>query len=709
MSRRSSFVLWALSLVLGAAYAFAVLGPRPLNPLDVSWLYHDPATAYLGWAFSRQEEHLTLPLGWAGALGYPLGVPAAYFDSIPLLAAAGWLLRGVLPPAFQYFGLYFALCCVLQFYFGYRISLRLGRGNPWVGVLGGGLFLTAPTFLWRALGHFALGSHWMILAALEQLLDASDRPTGRRIAFRGALCFFAGSINPYIAFMTLLVLSGACLRTLLCRRKCLARIALNLAVMLGCVLVSLILFGFLRSGDASQYAGEGYESFSMNLLAPIDPQHWGALLLPPQSFTLAQTAGYNYLGLGLLVCGIVSIAKAPIVLGALLRRESLSALAIFIASLLLALSTLATAGSMVLYHVVAPEPAATLLRAFRASGRLFWPGYYLLVIGIIAATVRAFPGRWLYLVLGATLLLQYADTSSFRHAIHAQWKSSRMPAVSSDPAWRELGGTQTHLVVMPAWQCSSEATPGGVDGFAAFGQLALEKHMTINSFYAGRYSRRQIAFFCQDQLDMIVKDGLQDDTAYVFSKAMLATVVAIDKRNNYCRFVDGTILCSLKPGFKGAAPDILQEVPVLRSGMVVPFTTAQPDSDSLVDAHWWTRESFGRWMIGPTASMLFRVAAHPQRNVAIDLTLWPFVRPTHPHQRLTLSVNGKLLLQKEFEQNAPTEIRLVISRDLVTEDGSVKLDFDLPDAVSPRSLGQDEDVRLLSFAVTQLRVEDAGD
>lgn len=182
---------------------------------------------------------------------------------------------------------------------------------------------------------------------------------------------------------------------------------------------------------------------------------------------------------------------------------------------------------------------------------------------------------------------------------------------------------------MPAWQCSSEATPGGEEGFAVFGRLALEKHMTINSFYAGRYSRKQIVFFCQDQLASIIKDGLQDDTAYVFNKAMLATVVAADKRSNYCRYVDGTILCSLKPGFSGAAADIVQDVPVLHSGMVVPFTSAQPESDRFVDARWWATESFGRWMIGPSASFdrLVSVSVSDRAGRALACPLCLYQRP----------------------------------------------------------------------------------
>jgi len=201
---------------------------------------------------------------------------------------------------------------------------------------------------------------------------------------------------------------------------------------------------------------------------------------------------------------------------------------------------------------------------------------------------------------------------------------------------------------------------------------------------------------------------LQDDTAYVFKKSMLATVVMMEKRSNYCRYVDDLILCSLKEGFSGAAPSLSQDVPILRSGMVIPFTNAQPDSDKLVDARWWDKESFGRWMIGTSASMLLKVSPHPQRDVRVNLTLMPFVRPSHTSQRLGIIGNGKLLLQASFDQPSTSDVQLVIPRDLVGEDGSVRLDFDLPDAVSPNSLAQNGDNRVLSFAVTQLRVEESG-
>ncbi|MGB8075894.1 MAG: DUF6311 domain-containing protein, partial [Pseudolabrys sp.] len=108
-------------VAVGAVYALSVLAIRVLNPFDTSWITGDPAQSYLGWLHFRREERLTLPLGWVTTLGYPLGAPIAYSDSIPPVATALWFFRNLLPADFQYLGLYFVLCCVLQCYFGFRI------------------------------------------------------------------------------------------------------------------------------------------------------------------------------------------------------------------------------------------------------------------------------------------------------------------------------------------------------------------------------------------------------------------------------------------------------------------------------------------------------------------------------------------------------------------------------------------------------------
>jgi Family of unknown function (DUF6311) len=699
----------ALSIAAGLAYALIVIGPRVINPLNLSWLIGDPATAYLGWAFFRQETSLTIPLGWAGAIGYPLGEPIAYFDSMPLLATIGWLIRAIIPANFQYFGIYFLFCSILQFYFGYRISRRICGGDNIAGVLGGALFLSAPAFTWRALGHFALTSHWIILAALDQLLAASARPSPARIVWTGVICFVAASINPYIAAMTFLVTCATYMRPLLHHGRSIAGSCIGLGVALCSVLLAFVLFGFIRSAEVSQYAGIGYEAYSMNLLAPVDPETFGALLLAQQPIGRDQYEGYNYLGLGVLLFGLISIARRPTTLNELLSRRTIPALIVFGISLLLALSTKATFGPYVLYHPALPRPIMDALSSLRASGRLFWPGYYLLFTGIIAAGFRTFHGPWLHAALTAALIVQFFDLAPLRADIRHQWQTAAAPTVPPDAAWHELGRTQRHLVVLPPWQCSPEHTPGGLDGYAIFGRLALDQHMTINSYYAGRVSIDRIRFFCTEQLSQVQRDGLRSDTAYVLGKTNGKLLVGVEDGGNFCRNEDRYILCSQVSAKSGFDPAIFQEVVELHSEEVVEFSNKSQAADGLIGLGWSSAEPWGRWMVGRTATLVFRVSGHPRRDVRLTLSVSAFVPPSHARQRVDAMANGKLLSQQAFEQSSNSELSILIPASLIDSDGLVRLNFNLPDAVSPADLGLSDDRRELSIGLTQLRVDDAGD
>jgi hypothetical protein len=282
-------------------------------------------------------------------------------------------------------------------------------------------------------------------------------------------------------------------------------LAFGLGIALSAGILSLALFGFVHGAEISQYAGEGYESFSMNLLAPIDPGRYGALLLSKQPIGAGQYEGYNYLGLGLLLAGGLALAKKPSSLRALWSIDAVPALVIFVVSLVLAMSAWGKIGNFTLWHFELPPAIMATLATLRASGRLFWPGYYLLFIGIIWCLSRTLPGRSLQTVLGLALVIQFLDVAPLGAFIHHKWQMAHAPSVSSNAAWHDLGRTQRHLVVVAPWQC--QLSPGGVKGYAIFDRLALEQHMTVNSFYAGRYSNAQMAFFCNDLPSKIERDG----------------------------------------------------------------------------------------------------------------------------------------------------------------------------------------------------------
>ena len=165
-------VLILLAIAAGSAFAVYVVGYRVINPFDTSWLSGDAAHSHLGWAYFRHEPLLSFPLGWSRALGYPLGERIAWLDCMPFLALLLWPFRNVLPWDFQYLGLIFAFNCILQLYFGYRISWHLTGRSRSIAIAGALLFLVAPPFIFRSGGHFVLTSHWLILAALTLFFTA---------------------------------------------------------------------------------------------------------------------------------------------------------------------------------------------------------------------------------------------------------------------------------------------------------------------------------------------------------------------------------------------------------------------------------------------------------------------------------------------------------------------------------------------------------
>ena len=693
--------------IIGISFAIFVVGFRVFNPFDASWLSDDPATSYLGWKFFRNETRLTFPLGWSSAVAFPIGEPIAYFDPVPLLAMIFWPARHVLPADFQYFGLYFALNCVLQLCFGYRICRRLGA-NRLGGMAGGLLFMTAPPFILRTSGHFALTSHWLILAALDIFLAAPPRISRSKAVGSVALCVLAGGINPYLTFMVLLVLGAWNLRAMLSNGgedASLASRVLHPVLLFGAsvaaAVASLMIFGFLRPGELGTYPGSGYGVFSMNLLAPIDPMKFGSLLLGALPVVgNGQYEGYNYLGLGIIVLAVVALVRRPSVVSPLLRRDAIAVWVIIGVSLLLALSTKATVGSLILYDLSVPHWLHSVLSVFRGSGRLFWPAYYLILAGVIAAACGVFEGRKLTLILAAALLLQVADLRAMYARIHDHWQNSSASVFTDAAPWQMLGRDHRHLVVIPPWECDPYGTPGGTGGFWIFGKLAARQNMTTNSFYAARTSPKQREFFCYQQAGGLERDGLDEKTAYVF--ASILTVLPLRLRGHYCRPVDGVILCSVEAGREGLDESPLGDIRFTPTGELMPVRSDDTRTNDLFIDGWSGPESWGRWSDGPQAKMALRVA-DSSRETIVDFALGAFAPPGHP-QRVEVLANGSRLANWTFDSQQPAEISLRVPNAAIGRGGIIILTFRMPDAVSPNALGLSGDTRRLGIAITGLRV-----
>ena len=541
---------------MGFLYILLLLGPAPLDPTNLSWLSGDPSTYYIGWELFRQDPHLHWPLTFTDRLGYPLGDSIAFMDPNPLLLMLLKPLSLLLPTPFQYLGIAAVLAGSLQFFFAARL-FRLLLGCNVFGVLLPSLFfLMAPPMAYRLAGHYALANHWLLVAALclfVRLQKAASDRMCKLVLWCGLLGGVAVGVNFYLAFMVLVVVSAGVITAWWRHRLGLKTVRGIFAAIGVACLISALALGLIRSDGG--YGGGGYREFSMNLLAPIDPGTFGALFLPSMPhFSALQYEGYNYLGAGVLILAIIllpSFLRSRV--GRLTAAEVVPLAVGCLVLTTLAVSTKVTAGSVLVADLDPHESLTKYLSVFRASGRLFWAPYYVILTAILATAFALWRPRKAAVLMTVALLVQFADTLPLRRVVQAHISHAlSLPSPLQSPQWSSLGKDHANLVVLPPWQCGimrGADTPGGPDGFRIFGLLAVSQRMRTNSYYAARYSDASLAFHCDQAVKDLMKKPLSPDSAYVVSPSVASIIAAGPSGASACHMLDGFILCSTKTDF----------------------------------------------------------------------------------------------------------------------------------------------------------------
>ena len=186
--------------VCGALVMTAALGPAQVYPLNVEWVMRgDYHVHFFGWHLYRTGPW-TLPLGATPNLLWPVGSSVGLTDSIPLAAVFLKLLNPLLPPMFQYLGVWLVLCFALQGVFG-ALMMQLATPRPLLQWLGAMLFILSPPLIIR-FGHPALVAQWVLLAALWlSLKPDADRVSTRRAVAWALLAAATAAIQPYLLLM----------------------------------------------------------------------------------------------------------------------------------------------------------------------------------------------------------------------------------------------------------------------------------------------------------------------------------------------------------------------------------------------------------------------------------------------------------------------------------------------------------------------------
>jgi hypothetical protein len=396
------------ALGLGAAAALGVVaffvwaGWTYLDPQNVSWVRTgDRAMHTLGWWFFRVSPW-GFPPGINPRNGLEISSSIALSDSLPLFAIPFKLLSPLLPTVFQYWGIWFLTCMILQGVFGYLIGRALALTRP-VSVLLGACLILFPAFVWRLPVHMALAGHWTLLWALW--LYVGRRPP-RPWAWP-LLLGVTASVHAYLVAMVLAIWAAALVQRVWVGTLSRRGAALELAAGLAATVAVMWLVGFFMTPSLG---AKGFGFYRMNLDSFLDPNKW-SLVLPNLPSTAGDYEGQSFPGLGILVLLVLGLVLAFPRLRAIWSPRWLPLLGVAFALGLFAMSDKPVLGSWELGTIPLPPAALDFASMFRASGRMIWPAAYLAVLLAFVLLAGRLRPRVLAGLAAAAVLVQAVDTS----------------------------------------------------------------------------------------------------------------------------------------------------------------------------------------------------------------------------------------------------------------------------------------------------------
>jgi hypothetical protein len=688
----------AVSFLMGTLAFYLVVGPRPLDPTDIAWFSgDDPIVHYLGWQFFRNTAW-SFPIGLNPDFGLELSNSIVYSDSVPLLAILLKPFSGFLPAQFQYTGIWLYACLLLQAWFGWKLAGLVSDRLP-ERVLVVGFFLVAPPLLYRVEGHFALASHFLILAALYLALRPNHRSNGLAWCL---LMVVAALVHAYLLGMVAILWVADLLQrgvTNAVRPGSMAVEFFGSIAVLAFVCWQVGYFSVLGGASSG-----GFGFYRMNLLSLGNAHGWSYVLRDLKEGR-GDYEGFNFLGLGLILLAVPALSaflKDPDIVLKAMRRHALLVLAL-LALFLLALSNKIALGASTLVEVPLPDWMLNIAGVFRSSGRMFWPVYYALVLIVLLMIVRCYR-KFASVLLGIALIVQTLDTS---HAWLRMRREFNEPAFRYTPLKQEFWDKAAQKYSRVRRIMPGSDRPEWWDVFAEYAEL---HGLSTDSVWLARMSADRVKAAKAKALEALATGRYEPDALYIVDGQSAAKAAAhLDASSDLLTRIDGFVV--LAPGWKkcdecmqisdrARKEDLFEPV---ESGRRISFTKMGRGAQYLGDG--WSRpEGWGVWSRASEASLTLPMSVAPN---SVVLELDAFVKPEHPQQNVDVTVNGVAAAKIQFTQYSGNQATIPVplaAQETIKAFHFLRMGFKFSNAMSPSDLELSRDARRLAIGLRGLTV-----
>lgn len=506
------------AILLGLTFMQVIVGLDKINPSNTAWLLirgSDLSYHYLAWEYFK-DSPWSWPPGKLVGYAYPMYNSVMYTDSIPLLAFLFKSIRGILPIDFQYFGIWYALCFILNSWFGLALMKEAGwqRSFRWLIAP----FFAGAVVLVARFGHAALCGQWVLLYVLLIYLKTNKWPIAKISRHLYTVVFLTSLIHPYLLFMVLALSVTPLLKLKWQKFIPWSKIVVHFLLASFLALTGWYLSGaFLFKGQLSEGLGK-YSANLNTLFNAWDVGRWGPSF---PYFDHGQGEGISYLGLGMLVLILLlsgfslihSISKhstSPKIQSASINFFFLGSMLFFV----FALSPKWTFGSQLLIDWGYND---YISRTFRGTGRFTWPLFYFILYFTFLKFYRVTWPNWIkYLCLLILLIVQAVDLGPL-------WK--RKPYIDSPPhslpfidQFKQLFASCDKVIVYPPYS----ATIADYWDYIDFTNLAQHAGKPITAGYGARFP---------EDIGRAFRDSVKNLSAYLAGHPMDLVITHVDSVN----------------------------------------------------------------------------------------------------------------------------------------------------------------------------------
>ena len=393
--------------VTSLSFCFYLLGYENFNFSNQSWLINGDLAQYqLGWKF-YQEDIWRFPLGLNPNYGITNSSSIIYSDSIPLLAIFFKIFRNFLFEDFQYFSFWIFICIYLQALFSFKIIYYLTKNIPY-SLISSLFFIFSTILIYRSGIHLSLSAHWLILCYFYVQISVVNNKDLKKhlIIYLSLLIHF---------YFTLILIGIFFLEKIIKFKKfCIKDLASSFVIIIFSLILMYMVGYFTIGIDDGLGFGYGIYNFNLNsFFNPLGENHTGkfnwSFFLPTLNFQNKEIEGFSYIGISGILFLILYLkylfnGKSTIVF------SKGTNILIFFVFLIIATSNNINIGNQNLITLELNKYLYGILSSIRASGRLIWPIYYLIIIiGIVSIFQHFLNKKKSLLIISILAIFQLID------------------------------------------------------------------------------------------------------------------------------------------------------------------------------------------------------------------------------------------------------------------------------------------------------------